>query len=140
MTAADGVQASSDGRSDTQVPSGSAGELDKSEEEEEDEELAAFDVKLAQASKTKPMNADTDAASDASSMGEDMDAEQMETPGEHIANTSKENKTVVSKKKQKIYDRGMSLASDPEDPQLRSEISLTPNAGTQYSLTEVTMA
>ncbi|KAL8699441.1 MAG: hypothetical protein Q9201_006006 [Fulgogasparrea decipioides] len=70
-------------------------------EAEDNEELAVFDMKLAQALKTKPLNADPDAASDESSSDEDMDDEQMEALDDHIATMFKERKKIVSKKTQK---------------------------------------
>lgn len=68
--------------------------------EGQDEELAAFNQKLAQALKTKPANAAVDAASDEGSSDESMDDEQMEALDEHIASIFKEKERAASKKKQ----------------------------------------
>ncbi|KAI4093377.1 MAG: hypothetical protein LQ344_002965 [Seirophora lacunosa] len=62
------------------------------------EELAAFNNKLAQALKTRPANANLVAASDDASSDEDMDDEQMEALDEHIATIFKARKKVTSKK------------------------------------------
>ncbi|KAL8930771.1 MAG: hypothetical protein Q9208_000312 [Pyrenodesmia sp. 3 TL-2023] len=69
-------------------------------EEGQEEELAAFNQKLAQALKTKPANAAVGAASDEDSSDEDMDDEQMEALDEHIANIFKGREKAASKKRQ----------------------------------------
>lgn len=74
-------------------------EIDDSEgKEEEDEELAVFDMKLAQALGTRRPKADLDAANEEDSSDEYMDDEQMEALDEHIATIFKERKNVTSKK------------------------------------------
>ncbi|KAL8956896.1 MAG: hypothetical protein Q9193_005697 [Seirophora villosa] len=62
------------------------------------EELAAFNMKLAQALKTRPANANLVAAGDDESSDEDMDDEQMEALDEHLATIFKARKKVTSKK------------------------------------------
>ncbi|KAL8732927.1 MAG: hypothetical protein Q9181_003776 [Wetmoreana brouardii] len=87
-------------RSSDLAISGSSEDTEDSDAED-NQELAAFDMKLAQALKTKPLNADPHAASDESSPDEDMDDEQMEALDDHIATMFKERKKVVSRKTQK---------------------------------------
>ncbi|KAK4692559.1 DNA polymerase phi, partial [Lecanoromycetidae sp. Uapishka_2] len=65
-----------------------------------DEELTAFDAKLAQALGTRPGNADLN-AEDTSSSDEDMDDEEMEALDEHLENVFKERKKATSKKTEK---------------------------------------
>ncbi|KAL8908419.1 MAG: hypothetical protein Q9207_000838 [Kuettlingeria erythrocarpa] len=69
--------------------------------EGQDEELAAFNKKLAQALKTSPANDAIDAASVGESSDEDMDDEQMEALDEHIIAIFKEREKAASKKSQK---------------------------------------
>ncbi|KAL8818542.1 MAG: hypothetical protein Q9223_002845 [Gallowayella weberi] len=96
----DGIHASSDEEGGSLPATRIAEEPDNSEAE--DEELAAFNMKLAQALKTRPLNAITGAASDEGSTDEDMDDEQMEALDEHITNIFKEKKKVASQKKQRV--------------------------------------
>lgn len=77
-------------------------EATSNSEEAEDEELAAFDAKLAQALKIKPATTDIDAASIASSSS-DMTDSQMEALDVHIAQIFKERRNLgknTSKKTQ----------------------------------------
>ncbi|KAL8683498.1 MAG: hypothetical protein Q9186_000538 [Xanthomendoza sp. 1 TL-2023] len=100
MTDVNGIQDPSDEEGGSLPANRVAEEPDTSEEE--DQELAAFNMKLAQALKTRPLNAVTGAASDENSTDEDMDDEQMAALDEHIADIFKEKKKVVSKKKQSV--------------------------------------
>lgn len=87
--------------SDSSKDEGGSGATESSEGED-NEELAAFDMKLAQALKTKPLNTGPSAATDESSPSdEEMDDEQMEALDEHIVTMFKERKKTVSKKTQK---------------------------------------
>lgn len=96
------IQSLSDEEKPSSASDGSSEDTDNPEEKEgEDEELAAFDMKLAQALKTRPANADLVAGSDEESSDEDMDDEQMEALDEHIATIFKERKGVASRKTQK---------------------------------------
>lgn len=65
-----------------------------------DEELAAFDAKLAQALGTRPGNADRGAESSSSS-DEDMDDKEMEALDEHLEKVFQERKKITSKKTEK---------------------------------------
>ena len=65
-----------------------------------DEELAAFDVKLAQALGTRPGNQDAE-AEDSSSSDQDMDDEQMEALDEYLAKVFRERKKVTNMKNEK---------------------------------------
>jgi len=65
-----------------------------------DEELAAFDEKLAQALRTRPGNQDLK-ANDSSSSEEDMDDEQMEALDGHLEKIFKETKMASSKKSER---------------------------------------
>ena len=66
-----------------------------------DEELATFDLKLSQALRTRPPNADVDTTDDAQTFSdEDMDDEQMEALDSHIATIFREKKKAVNKKTQ----------------------------------------
>lgn len=65
-----------------------------------DEELAAFDAKLAQALGTRPGNVDLEAA-DSSSSDDDMNDEEMEVLDEHLEKVFQERKRVTSKKTEK---------------------------------------
>lgn len=69
----------------------------------QDEELAAFNKKLAEALKTSPGNAAVDAASDEETSDEDMDDEQMEALDEHIVTIFKEKEKAASKKSQQKH-------------------------------------
>ena len=62
-----------------------------------DEDLAAFDAKLAQALGTRPANEDLDAG-DSGTSDEDMNDEEMEALDEHLANVFREQKKATSKK------------------------------------------
>ncbi|KAL8648796.1 MAG: hypothetical protein Q9226_005839, partial [Calogaya cf. arnoldii] len=99
MTNGDGEQSSSDVEDDSQVSSESAEEQDHSEE---DEALAAREVKLAQTLKIRPFKVNTVAAGNEESTDEEFDDEQMEALDGAIASIFKEKKKVVSKKKQKM--------------------------------------
>ncbi|KAL8873595.1 MAG: hypothetical protein Q9174_000961 [Haloplaca sp. 1 TL-2023] len=98
MKDVDGVESSS---------SPSDGEDEGSEDvdasdKEAAEELAAFDLKLAQALRTRPLNGDAEATDDAQTLSdEDMDDEQMEALDSHIATIFREKKKAVNKKTQK---------------------------------------
>ncbi|KAL8808502.1 MAG: hypothetical protein Q9182_000053 [Xanthomendoza sp. 2 TL-2023] len=100
MMEVDGIHASTDEEDGSLPATRIAKELNNSEEE--DGELAAFNMKLAQALKTRPLNAVTGSASSEGSTDEDMDDAQMEALDEHIANIFKEKKKVVSQKKQRV--------------------------------------
>ncbi|KAL8784603.1 MAG: hypothetical protein Q9213_003858 [Squamulea squamosa] len=100
MMNGNGTPASPDDENGSKLSRGSADNQDNSGEE--DEELAAFEMKLAQALKTRPLNVGTDEAGNEESTDEDMDDDQMEALDEHIASMFKERKKVVSKKKQKV--------------------------------------
>ena len=65
-----------------------------------DDELAAFDAKLAQALGTRSGNEDL-AASDNDSLDEDMNDEQMEALDKHIEEMFRERKKLTSKKNEK---------------------------------------
>ncbi len=65
-----------------------------------DEELAAFDAKLAQALGTRSGNVDLN-AEDSSSSDEDMDDEEMEALDEHLQKVFQERKKITSKKTEK---------------------------------------
>ena len=65
-----------------------------------DDELVAFDAKLAQALGTRPGKEDLN-AEDSSSSDEDMDDEQMAALDEHLEKVFRERKKVISRKKEK---------------------------------------
>jgi DNA polymerase phi len=65
-----------------------------------DNELVAFDAKLAQALGTRPGNEDLN-AEDSSSSDEDMDDEQMAALDEHLEMVFRERKKLTSRKKEK---------------------------------------
>ncbi len=65
-----------------------------------DDELAAFDAKLAEASGIRRSNQDTD-AEDSSTSDEDMDDEQMEALDKHLEKVFQERKKLTSKKTEK---------------------------------------
>ncbi|KAL8692702.1 MAG: hypothetical protein Q9218_002323 [Villophora microphyllina] len=98
MTEANGVDHSSGDDAASQAASTRTEEADS---EEDNEELAAFEMKLAQALKTKPIDPATGTADEESSSDEDMDDEQMEALDAHIATIFKERKKVIPKKTQK---------------------------------------
>ena len=62
-----------------------------------DEELAAFDAKLAQALGTRPGHQDVD-AEDTNSSDDNMDDNQMEALDEHLANVFRERKELTKKR------------------------------------------
>ena len=74
--------------------------VDDEEGDGSDEDLAAFNAKLAQALGTRPGNEDLD-AEDGNTTDEDMDDEEMEALDEHLANVFRERKKVASKKIEK---------------------------------------
>ncbi|KAI4104025.1 MAG: hypothetical protein L6R37_003507 [Teloschistes peruensis] len=101
MAEANGVKHISDDEAASEAASAGAEDTD-SAEEDDSEELAEFDMKLAQALKTKPINASANPNEDGSSSSdEDMDDEQMEALDAHIATIFRERKKVVSQKSQK---------------------------------------
>ncbi|KAL9013896.1 MAG: hypothetical protein Q9173_001443 [Seirophora scorigena] len=96
---ANGTLSSSDEEETSSTSTESSEEPENMERKEAgNEELAAFNMKLAQALKTRPANANYVAASDNESSDEDMDDEQMEALDEHIATIFKERKKATSKK------------------------------------------
>lgn len=101
-----GIQASSDAEEEDSLSiDESLVSIDRSSHQEKaDEELAAFDAKLAQALKTRPLNADlsaSTAASSPSSSDEDMDDAQMEALDSHIAAIFRERKKSITGTKSK---------------------------------------
>ncbi|KAL8941685.1 MAG: hypothetical protein Q9216_002098 [Gyalolechia sp. 2 TL-2023] len=90
MMDANDIQSSSNKDESSEAASDSGEEADDSE----DSELAAFDAKLAQALKTRPLTIDLDAASTTSSSSDMTDA-QMEALDEHIAQIFKERKNLT---------------------------------------------
>ncbi|KAL8860427.1 MAG: hypothetical protein Q9178_003086 [Gyalolechia marmorata] len=100
MTNGNGIELSSDDGNGLRIPSESSEAED--ETKEEDQELLAFNLKLAQALKTRPINGDTDGAGSEDSSDEDMDDEQMEALDEHIASMFEGRKKTVSRKKQNM--------------------------------------
>ncbi|KAL9600736.1 MAG: hypothetical protein Q9219_002977 [cf. Caloplaca sp. 3 TL-2023] len=103
MKDANGEQSPSAEESDMSATSGSSdGDSDSDDDGKEDEELDAFDAKLAQALKTRPADVDFDAATDYScSDDEEMNDEQMEALDEHIAQIFKERKKITSNNQKK---------------------------------------
>ncbi|KAL8667479.1 MAG: hypothetical protein Q9202_000695 [Teloschistes flavicans] len=99
MAEARGVQHLSEDEAASEAASTGTQETDSAEED--DEELAEFDMKLAQALKTKPIDASAKTNEDGSASDEDMDDEQMEALDAHIATIFRERKKAVSKKGQK---------------------------------------
>ncbi|KAL8990036.1 MAG: hypothetical protein Q9177_001212 [Variospora cf. flavescens] len=90
---------SSDGEGESSTSTESNEEPDDIEGTEAgNEELTAFNMKLAQALKTRPANANLVTASDEESSDEDMDDEQMEALDAHLATIFKERKRTTSKK------------------------------------------
>lgn len=85
---------------------GATDSADEHEDEEndglagDDDELAAFDAKLALALGTRRANEDL-AAEDDGSSDEDMDDDQMEALDEHLEKVFRERKKITSKKKEK---------------------------------------
>ncbi|KAL9582561.1 MAG: hypothetical protein Q9212_003222, partial [Teloschistes hypoglaucus] len=103
MAEANGVKPLSGDEAASEAASTVAEETDSGEEDDNNEELAEFDRKLAQALKTKPIDASADPNEDGSSSSsdEDMDDEQMEALDVHIATIFRERKKSVSQKSQK---------------------------------------
>ncbi|KAL8652413.1 MAG: hypothetical protein Q9210_002697 [Variospora velana] len=102
MEDANGTGSSSDeeGESSTSTESNEEPD-DMGGKEAENKELAAFNMKLAQALKTRPANANLDTTSDEESSDEDMDDEQMEALDKHLATLFRERKKITSKKADK---------------------------------------
>ena len=87
--------------SETGGSSGSEEEDGGDDSEGTDDELAAFDAKLAQALGTRKGNEDFAASDGDESSDEDMDDEQMEALDEHLEKVFRERKKVASKKTEK---------------------------------------
>ncbi|KAI4202735.1 MAG: hypothetical protein LQ350_002401 [Teloschistes chrysophthalmus] len=102
MAEANGVKHLSDDEAGSEAASEGAEDTDSGEEDDNNEELAEFDRKLAQALNTKPIDASANPNEDGpSSSDEDMDDEQMEALDAHIATIFRERKKAVSQKSQK---------------------------------------